>query len=151
MSSSPPRWVADANVLLRYLLRDQQQLAEKARGLFAAVEDGRVEMVLDPVTLAEVVFVMTSAYEVPNLQISDGLVSLLQTDGVVMSDKDRYVRALQLFAGPVRHFGDACACAAALEDSEGRLFSFDRKLSAVEGIDRADTFPPPRHKSAKGG
>ena len=151
MSSAPSRWVADANVILRYLLRDQEQLAEKARGLFAAVEDGRVALVLDPVTLAEVVFVMTSVYQAPNVQISDGLVSLLQTDGVVMSDKDRYVRALQLFAGPARHFGDACACAAALEECEGRLFSFDRKLSAVAGIDRADTFPPPRHKSAQGG
>ena len=148
MNSPPPRCAADANVILRYLLRDHEQLAEKARGLFEAVEDGRVVMVLNPVTLAEVVFVMASVYKVPSVQISDGLVSLLQADGVVMSEKEQYIRALQLFAGPVRHFGDACVCAAALEECEGRLFSFDRELSTVEGIERAETFPP-TDKSAK--
>jgi hypothetical protein len=36
----------------------------------------------------------------------------------------------------VRDFGDACACAAALQRCEGRLVSFDRKLSGVDGISR---------------
>jgi len=51
----------------------------------------------------------------------------------------RYLRALRLFAHTVKHFGDALACAAVLEDCEGRLYSFDRKLSAVEGIERRET------------
>ena len=36
------------------------------------------------------------------------------------------------------HFGDACACAAAIEDCQGRLLSFDRKLTGVAGVARAE-------------
>lgn len=136
MSSSPPRWTVDANVFLRYLLRDDEALATQARGIWQATAAGEIVVVCDPVTLAEVVFVMSSVYKLPNSEISDALIPLVQMDGVVMPGKERYVRALELFAGEVSHFGDACACAAALEECEGRLYSFDRKLSAVAGLDR---------------
>jgi predicted nucleic acid-binding protein len=139
MSSAATRWVLDANVLLRYLLRDDERLAGKARRAFQAVEDGQIEAVLEPVTLAEAVFVMGSVYQVPRGEISEALLSLLQADGVVMAQKARYLAALRLFGGPLAHFGDACACAAALEECEGRLLSFDRKLSAVPGIQRRET------------
>jgi predicted nucleic acid-binding protein len=139
MSSRPSGWAIDANVILRYLLRDDEELAGKAREIWQAVEEGRITAVCDPVTLAEVVFVMSSVYTLPNSNISEALISLLQSDHVMIPAKERYLHALRLFAGSAKHFGDACACAAALEDCEGRLYSFDRKLSSVAGISRAES------------
>ncbi|HEY3397854.1 MAG TPA: PIN domain-containing protein [Armatimonadota bacterium] len=138
MSSSAPRYVVDANVILRYLLADNPELTAKARALWQAVDEGLIVVECDPVTLAEVVFVLSSNYKLPNAEISAGLSPLLVQEGVEMVSKERYLHALELFAGPVRHFGDACACAAALEASGGELFSFDRKLSSVPGISRSE-------------
>lgn len=138
MSSSPPCWTIDANIILRYLLGDNEELAAQARAIWRAVAAGKLVAVCDPVTLAEVVFVMSSLYELPNHEISEALIPLVQMDGVVVLGKERYVRALRLFGESVRHFGDACACAAALTDCEGRLYSFDRKLSSVPGVERAE-------------
>ncbi len=138
MSSPPPRWTIDANVILRYLLRDDEELAAHARAIWHDVAAGKMVAVCDPVTLAEVVFVLSSVYRLPNSEISEALVPLVQMDGVAVLGKERYVRALRLFAESVQHFGDACACAAALSDSDGRLYSFDRKLSSVPGIERAE-------------
>ena len=138
MSSAPPRWVIDANVILRYLLKDAPKLAAKARDIWQSVEDQEAVAVCDPVTLAEVVFVMQSVYELPNEAISKALLGLLQPDEVVIAEKPRYLRALRLFAGPVPHFGDACACAAAIEECDGRLYSFDRKLTSAPGIERRE-------------
>jgi predicted nucleic acid-binding protein len=129
----------DANVILRYLLRDDPKQAAKARAIWQSVEEGQTVVVCDPVTLAEVVFVMSSVYKLANQEIAEALLGLLHPDAVVLPQKSRYLRALQLFAGPVAHFGDACACAAALEDCEGRLYSFDRKLSSVPGIERRES------------
>ncbi len=139
MSSPPPCWTIDANVILRYLLRDDEELAAQARAIWHGVASGKLVAVCDPVTLAEVVFVMSSVYKLPNSEISEALIPLVQMDGVVVLGKERYVRALRLFGESVRHFGDACACAAALADSDGRLYSFDRKLSSVPGLERAET------------
>lgn len=138
MSSPLPRCAVDANIILRYLLKDGGELAEKARMIWDAVEAGRLLAVCDPVTLGEAVFVMSSVYHVPNEKIAGLLVSLLEPGSVLMVAKGRYLRALRLFAHSVSHFGDACACACALEECEGRLYSFDRKLSGVEGIERRE-------------
>jgi len=138
MSNALPRCTVDANVILRYLLRDDRKLAEKARAMWQAVEEGRLVAVCDPVTLAEVVFVLSSVYGLANGEIADLLMSLLLSKQVVMSDKERYLHALRLFAHSVKHFGDACACARALDECEGRLYSFDRALSAVQGVDRRE-------------
>jgi predicted nucleic-acid-binding protein len=133
----------DANIILRYLLADNKELTAQADAVLQAVADGEVTAECDPVTLAEVVFVLSSKYKMPNGEIAEGLISLFTREGLQMTNKQRYLHALELFAGPVKHFGDACACAAALEQTEGRLFSFDRKLSSVPGITRSQNLTSP--------
>ena len=138
MSKLPLPCAIDANVILRYLLGDDRELAAKSAGILQAVERREIAVVCDPVTLAEVVWVLSSYYKLPNPEISEGLGPLLRADGFTVACKDRYIRALQLLAGNVKHFGDACACAAAFEECEGRLYSFDQKLSSVPGIHRTE-------------
>ncbi len=139
MSDAPPIFAIDANVILRYLLRDDEQQYKRAAAILHAVDRGEARVACDPVTLAEVVWVLSARYGLPNHEISEGLAPLVKAEGFVMPVKGRYIRALELFAGPVKHFGDACACATALEECAGSLYSFDRKLSSVEGIGRTDS------------
>jgi predicted nucleic acid-binding protein len=138
VSDPATRWTIDANVILRYVLADHAQLTARARTLWHALDEGRIRLACDPVTLAEVVWVLSSAHQYPRERISAALIKVFSLEGVEMLGKERYLHALELFAGPVPHFGDACACALALEETEGRLFSFDRKLSSVPGITRAE-------------
>jgi len=130
----------DANIILRYILRDDEKLAAKARSIWEAMGEGRIVVVCDPVTLAEVVFVLSSVYRLPNDAISEVLIPLLQMEGMAIANRDRYLQALRLFGSTVKHFGDACACATALEESDGQLYSFDRKLFSATGIKRAEKF-----------
>ena len=128
----------DANVILRYVLEDDPRLFAKARDILGRVEAGHTVVTCDPVNLAEVIWVLKSFYRLTNEQICEGLEPILNPDGFLMPDKERYLFALRLFAGGVRSFGDACACAAALRDCDGRLYSFDSKLSNVQGIARSE-------------
>lgn len=131
-------YAIDANVILRYLLRDDESLWRKAHSIMVEVEAGRIAVVCEPVTLAEVVWVLRSTYKLPQDEISARLLVLLVAEGFLMPNKPRYIRALELFADSVRHFGDACVCAAAVEECDGRLLSFDKELSRVQGISRAE-------------
>jgi len=134
------RYSLDANVILRYLLRDDEGLYRKAESIFIAIESGEIEGYLDSVNLGEVVWVLKSFYQLPLTEIRDGLLSILKLDHLIMDDKDRYVTALTLYAHSVKHFGDACACTAAVDHCAGRLFSFDRKLDRVPGILRKEQY-----------
>lgn len=129
----------DTNVIVRYLVRDDEALYAKAAATFEAMDRREVTLLCDPIILGEVVWVLLSVYKVTRERIAQDLESLLAGDGLVMQNKARYAQALRLFAGPIPHFGDACACAAAIEDCEGKLLSFDRKLSGVNGVSRMES------------
>ncbi len=139
MTEKPEVVSIDANIIVRYLMKDNVALSPKAAGILERVEAGETVVLCDPVNLAEVVWVLRSFYRMPRPEICHGLESLLKMEGFLVPNKDRYLLALRLFAESVGHFGDACACAAAREVCEGRLFSFDAKLSAVRGIRRFDS------------
>lgn len=131
-------YAIDANVILRYLLRDDEALWRKAHALMVEVEAGRMAVFCEPIILAEVVWALRSFYGVRRTEVSRKLLVLVSAEHFLMPNKPRYIRALELFAGGVRHFGDACVCAAAVEECGGRLLSFDKELSVVEGISRAE-------------
>jgi predicted nucleic-acid-binding protein len=129
----------DANVIVRFLVGDDLKLSGKASDILRRVESGKTVVTCDPVNLAEVVWVLGSFYGLSNKQISEGLEPLLGAEGFLIPNKNRYIEALRLFSETIPHFGDACACAAALQDCEGRIYSFDAKLSKVKGIDRLES------------
>jgi len=129
----------DANIILRYLLGDHKDLSVKAANILEGVEACESAVMCDPVNLAEVVWVLSSYYKLPNKEIYRGLEPILKMDGFLIPNKDRYLLALKLFAESVRHFGDACACAGALQECSGKLYSFDAQLSEVSGIKRFES------------
>lgn len=129
----------DANAILRFVLGDDPELSAKARAVFKAMEDGQVVLVCDPVNLAEAVWVLLSYYKASCTDIADALLPLVKAAGFHVPDKERYVRALELFGQGALRFGDACACATAIAAGDGRLISFDRRLSGVPGISRIET------------
>jgi len=125
-------------VLLRFLLDDHPELSGKAAVILESMETGRGDLHCDPVTLAEVVWVLGSFYKQPNDAVARALEPIVKAEGFRMPDKARYIHALELFGRTLASFGDACARAAAIDDCEARLYSFDREQSGVNGVDRRE-------------
>lgn len=90
----------------------------------------------DPVNLAEAVWILPSYYKASYAHIADALLPLVKAAGFRLPDKDRYVQALELYGQGASRFRDACACATAIAAGDGRLISFDRRLSTVPRIRR---------------
>lgn len=141
MRAATEEYVIDANVMLRYLVRDVEDQYQRAAAVMEAVQDGRALVLCEPVTLAEVVWVLSKVYGFAPRQVSEGLLPIAEAESFHIPNKPRYVRALELFGDSVPHFGDACICAAAIETCEGRLLSFDKALSGVAGIERLEAIP----------
>jgi predicted nucleic-acid-binding protein len=136
-----PHCTVDTNVLLRYLIGDVANQYEAARAMLAGLDGGEQPVFCDPATVVETVHALRKFYGFEPENIASTLLPLLEARGFVMPHKSRYIHALELYATTVPHFGDACACAAAMEQTEGRLYSFDKKLSRVEGVTRLERPP----------
>lgn len=138
MKTSDRLFAIDSNVILRYLLGNHQELSPKAKTILEAMDDGHISILCDPVTLAEVVWVLKYHYGMDPEAICVKVKPLVEARGFHMPDKSVYVRALELYGGSVPHFGDACACASALANCDGKVFSFDKDLSKAEGATRLE-------------
>jgi len=138
VTDTPPPCAIDTNFILRYLAEDVRSQFRAAREVLADLSTGARRVECDPVILSEVVYVLTSHYDMSRQDAAALVLDVVRASGFLMPNKQRYIHALELFADSVPHFADACACAAALERCDGRLYSFDRKLSRVEGITRLE-------------
>jgi predicted nucleic-acid-binding protein len=138
MSQSDEVYSIDANVILRFLLGDDPKLYPKAFDIVTGVESGNTIVICDPVNLAEIVWVLKSFYKLSNERIYELLEPIVNLEGFLVPDKERYLLALRLFADGMKSFGDACACASAIQDCGGKLYSYDEKLSGIPGITRTE-------------
>ena len=117
----------DTNIVLRYLLRDEEDQYAKATEFFENVRVGKERAVLLESVLVECVYVLTKFYKVPKREAADILTMLLQYKGVANTDRKTLVEALRIFADQNLDIVD-CILLAKAKQGKGRLFSFDTAM-----------------------
>ena len=114
--------LVDTNVVLRYLLNDNEKQAQIAKEL---IEGGAF---LLPEVLMETSHVLRTFYEVDRQKISAQLLIVL--DLVDMERKNIMIRAVEIFAETKLDFVD-CILVAYRELENVQVFTFDKKLNNV--------------------
>ncbi len=113
--------VLDANYILRYLLRDNEEMYFMAEETIV----NNACMVLNEV-VAEVVYVLEKVYRVPKLELVDAVSSFLSKANITMiAKKSDVLLALQYYQEKNIDFVDGYLCA--LKD-EYEVKTFDKKL-----------------------
>lgn len=112
----------DTNVVLRYLLRDNEAQAQIAKDLIEG------DAFLIPEVLMETAHVLRTFYKVDRQKISTQLLIVL--DLVEMERKTVMIRAVEIFAETKLDFVD-CILAAYHELENINVFTFDKKLNNV--------------------
>ena len=110
----------DANVILRYLLNDVEEMAAESARI---IQKGAFTI---PEVLAEVVYVLMKVYHVERQEISETLTVFL--DSVEINRKDIMIQALKIFSETNLDFVDCILIAHNKIDST-EIFSFDKKLN----------------------
>jgi len=117
--------IADANIVLRYLLNDTEELEEKATEILE-----KNEVFLPNEVIAEVVYVLEKVYEVKNDEISDTLKELFEYDNIELSDLALLEAALDLYGNKQLDFVDTLLYA--YNKVKGyRIYTFDKKLKKL--------------------
>ena len=123
------KYIADTNFILRYLLADNKEDYKKTKIIFEQARIGKYQIEIIQSVFAEVIFVLSSFYEVPKIEIVRILKSLLSYKGVKV-DSDIYSAALDIYLEDNIHIVDSILAVKALL-SDDELLTFDKKLQNV--------------------
>lgn len=117
--------IIDANIILRYLLNDHDELSAKAATI---IEDN--EVLLPNEVIAEVVYVLEKVYNVKNEEICDTLLALFKYKNFTVDDFEVLKEALLLFSRRRIDFVDTLLYA--YNKVKGyQVFTFDKKLKKL--------------------
>lgn len=124
----------DTNVLVRFLVEDDQRQAVDAAALVECTIAADEVLFISDVVLCEVVWVLAGSYRVSRAQIGTTLRELLRAKHLAFAAPDQLVRALDAFTKGkgdfadyvIREHGRAAGCDA--------VATFDRALLREQGF-----------------
>lgn len=117
----------DANVLLRWLVHDDETLSKKAEAIITSAKPGALEV--DRLIVAEITYVLRSYYEIPKARIVDNLRTMLDTEVFSFADRDLVTAAINIFANeqPLS-FEDSWLLALKRTGKVRHIATFDKNL-----------------------
>jgi predicted nucleic-acid-binding protein len=121
------RKLVDANVILRYLLRDDESLFQKALEVLEKVRTGEEKVVVLESVLTECVYLLLKIYRVNRSTIAEKLGGLLYYKGVVNLDKQDLIDSINLFGQTHLSFVDCLLCAKS-KNNAMPIVTFDAEL-----------------------
>jgi uncharacterized protein len=130
----------DANIILRYLTRDDPAKAERCHVLLQKVDQGEVELTTSEAIIAEVVYVLASRrlYNLSPERIRDLLLPIINLRGLKLASRQLYSEALDIYATHRIDFADALAVAHMHAQHITDLLSYDRHFDRIEGLKRSE-------------
>lgn len=117
--------IVDANIILRYLLNDTEDLSAKAADLL----ENNVVMVPNEV-VAEIVYVLEKVYKVKNAEISSSLMELFDYDNLQVNDHEILIEALTVYSKRKLDFVDTLLYAY-YKVRKHEVYTFDKKLNKL--------------------
>lgn len=123
----------DTNVLVRYIMQDDARQSLKATKL---IESLSVEApgFVPIVAVVELVWVLSSSYDLSRAQVAQALELLLRTKEVTVDRADHVLKALRVFKGSTADFADALIERIASSVGCGRTMTFDLAATKTAGM-----------------
>lgn len=123
------KYTCDTNFILRYLLGDDPAMLAKTTEVFEQAKSGETTLIIEQTVFTEVIFVLSSFYEVPREKIRQTLIDLLAYKGV-SGEKAALSLALDYYCKHNLHIVD-CLLLAKAALSQTSILTFDRKLDKL--------------------
>ena len=115
----------DANIILRYVLNDHDELSPKAKEI---IDKNIIEVPVE--VLCEVVYVLTGHYKIDRQNVSNKLKSFFIQTQCALPHQRAIFQALDYFAKNALDFVD-CILAGYAKIEKDEIFTFDDKLQKL--------------------
>jgi predicted nucleic-acid-binding protein len=124
----------DTNVLVRFLVRDDQLQFEKARKLIRREVDAGQPVLVNLPVLLETEWVLRSRYELPKADVLRALSALLDAAEVSFEDEPSVEQAVYLWKDSTAEFADCLIGARNSALGCSATATFDTKASKLPGF-----------------
>ena len=127
----------DTNVLVRYIMQDdvrQSPLADRLIESLTVEAPGFISLV----TVIELVWVLSSAYDLTDTRIAEGLETLLRTREIRVDQAETVWKALRNFQGTRADFADCLIAQTGRMAGCQTTMTFDREAAILDGMTRLD-------------
>ncbi|MEA2029608.1 MAG: PIN domain-containing protein [Campylobacterota bacterium] len=111
----------DTNYIIRYLINDNEEMANIAEELLTTQE-----VFIANEIFAEVVYVLSGVYKISKENIAFQLSELIRFKNINTSNQEVLLKALDIFQDKNLDFVDCLLCAYSKEDT---IITFDKKLN----------------------
>ncbi len=125
----------DANVFLRFLLVDHTTQSRAAHALFIQAKSGKIHLVTHSIVIAEIIFTLSSFYELPKLEIIEKIKIILLFEGLEILEKNILLQSISFYEKKNIDFIDAFIAAYAYKNKID-VCSFDKDFDKVKEIKR---------------
>jgi len=129
----------DANIFLRHLTNDDPPHAQACLALFRQAQRKEVRLTTSESVIAEVVYVLSSSklpYHLSPQDIRARLLPILSLPGLILSNRNMYVRALDIFAAYPLDFEDALSIAHMQRQHISDIYSYGQEFDRVPDVTR---------------
>ena len=124
----------DTNILVRYLVRDDEKQAAAARTLLESLTIDQPGFVCREV-IVELVWVLERSYQCSRDRIATVLEQLATTESLVVETGNDVIRAASRYRSGVAGFSDLMILSAAERSQAHLLYTFDQKAARLEGVE----------------
>lgn len=123
----------DANLIIRYLAEDDKGKAEAVEKLLKSKE----KLILTDVTVSEIIWVLSSYYEIPKEEIAEKMEALLSL-GCIKANKKILFQALSFYKKLNIDWIDAYLSSLARGKNIKKIYSYDKDLDKIKEIKREE-------------
>ena len=121
----------DTNVIVRYIMQDDLVQSRKATRLVEENLSSETPGYITLVTLAEVIWVLKSVYEIASKDLINLVGMLLATKQIRTERASTGYRAVKVFDSGRADFSDALILVVGMEDGCTEIVSFDKKAASI--------------------
>ena len=113
--------IFDTNALLRYILQDNMDMADKVEE-----QINKSRCFIPTEVIAEMVYVLSKVYAIPKPDITEAIIGVLSIDNVTTANNDIIVKGFEAYVSTSLDFVDCLL--AGYQDEGHTIFTFDKKL-----------------------
>ena len=117
--------IVDANIILRYLLADNEDLSEQASQI---IDNNQIDVPNE--VLCEVVYVLEKVYKVTRKDICDKLTDFLNCSDSILQHREVVLSGLRYYASEKLDFVD-CLLTGYAEAENAEIDTFDKDLKKL--------------------
>lgn len=122
----------DTNLIIRFLLKDHPTQSLKAKKL---LENPKENLVLTDVTIAEIIWLLTSFYNLSKNEVIEKIYNLISLHSIDLN-RSRIIRTLYFYSNFNIDYIDAYHAAYSEEEKLEGIYSFDADLDKIKNIKR---------------